>query len=301
MVDYKFILAEASATLSTLRGQTIDAVSINKPETLESAVQLSKIISKLSPFVANILEYRVVDFLNSKNDGQQGVWKRQDPGFPDVIYDSSKITPNPGIEIKTWFPLATEITGRFKESITIFSPDHINIAIIAWIPEFVIFGKPLILDTLVISGKSVAEARDSHYHKPPEYIVLEPEDTSKRTSNLRQTNTTGYVFQKDRSSYEEAQMWVDRWPEEWLTYSPDVDYQKILKDLKSRFEYKTDTNYGKMDRIQHQALEEFKQRILDTEYMGCTIQQWRILLKRGGEGLRGKLEPILECVREDSL
>ncbi|MCD8388198.1 MAG: hypothetical protein LUD17_15170 [Bacteroidales bacterium] len=296
MDDYKQILADASAVLAALKGRTIDAVSINKPKTLESALQLSKIVSKLTPFVANVLEYGLVDFLNEREDFKQGKWKRQDPDFPDVIYESSEITPNPGIEIKAWFPFATEITGRFKESQKMFSPEHINMGIIAWIPEYVIFGKPLVLDTLIVSAKSVAKARDIHYHKPPEYIVLEPEDTSKRTSNLKQTNTTGYVFQKDGSPYEEAQRIVVGWPEEWLIYSPEVEYQRILKDLKSKFEYKTDTNYGKMDRIEHQGLEEFKQRILDTKYLGCTIQEWKRLLKRGGEALRVKLESVLEGV-----
>ncbi len=43
-----------------------------------------------------------------------------------------------------------------------------------------------------IRKRSIAEARDQHYHKPPDYLVVEPEDTSRRTKNLRQTNTNGY-------------------------------------------------------------------------------------------------------------
>ena len=47
-----------------------------------------------------------------------GEWIRQDPGFPDALFKSSIIQPNPGIEIKAWFPFATEITARFKDSVT---------------------------------------------------------------------------------------------------------------------------------------------------------------------------------------
>ena len=87
-----------------------------------------------------------------------GVWIRQDPGFPDALFKSNTISPNLGIEIKAWFPFATEITARFKDSITIFSQDNIDMALIAWLPENVIWGKPKIIDVLVVSGKSVAEA-----------------------------------------------------------------------------------------------------------------------------------------------
>ena len=38
------------------------------------------------------------------------------PGFPDTIFIGPNVTPSPGFEIKAWFPLATEITARFKDS-----------------------------------------------------------------------------------------------------------------------------------------------------------------------------------------
>lgn len=44
------------------------------------------------------------------------------------------------------------------DSITIFSQDNIDMALIAWLPENVIWGKPKIIDVLVVSGKSVSEA-----------------------------------------------------------------------------------------------------------------------------------------------
>lgn len=72
-----------------------------------------------------------MDLLNKHDWNNMGEWIRQDPGFQDA---------------------------RFKDSITIFSQDNIDMALIAWLPENVIWGKPKIIDVLVVSGKSVAEA-----------------------------------------------------------------------------------------------------------------------------------------------
>ena len=120
------------------------------------------------------------------------------------MFKSDLIFPNPGVEIKTWFPLSTEITARFKDSITFFQKNHIDVALISWIPEHIIWGKPQIIDVLVVSGRSVAKARDLHYHNPPHYIIFEPEDTANRTANLQQTNTNGYILQGDKCSLDEA-------------------------------------------------------------------------------------------------
>ncbi|MGD1702898.1 hypothetical protein [Dapis sp. BLCC M229] len=55
-----------------------------------------------------------------------------------------------------------------------------------------IYRKPYILELCIVSARSVGETRDSHYHNSPDYLVLKPEDTQKRTQNLQQTNTNGY-------------------------------------------------------------------------------------------------------------
>ena len=47
-----------------------------------------------------------------------------------------------------------------------------------------------------------------HYHKPPDYLVFEPEDTSERTANLQQTNTNGYKLQQDKCSLSAARRCV---------------------------------------------------------------------------------------------
>lgn len=109
------ILAEATAQAAALRGQILGVMEVSAPDDLDYAVHLAKTISKLSPLIGNTLEYRLVSLLNRQTSNQQGKWQRQDPGFPDAVYVGN-IQPRPGIELKSWFPLATEITARFKES-----------------------------------------------------------------------------------------------------------------------------------------------------------------------------------------
>lgn len=292
--DYKDVLKDASRTICHISGRILDIVDIKKPSTIEYAVQLSKVISKLSPLIGNMIEFSTVDLLNSKNSNRYGKWMRQDPGFPDALFKSEVVLPNPGIEIKAWFPFATEITARFKDSVRLFAPNHINVALIAWLPEFVIYGKPKIIDVLVVSGKSVAEARDRHYHKPPKYLVIEPEDTTARTSNLQQTNTNGYRFQEDESDIAAACKIVDGWGEELLTYSPDKPYQDLMKSLQARFIYRLDTNYAKIDRIEHAEIECFKRRILNMAFHGRTVYEWSRILS--GNGRPDVLKSELECL-----
>lgn len=175
--QYKDILATASKELKNLKGQTFDVIDVKCPSSIDYAVQLAKVISKLSPLIGNLIEFSTVDLLNQHDWNASGEWLRQDPGFPDALFKSDNILPNPGIEIKAWFPFATEITARFKDSVTLFKPNHINVALIAWLPEYVIFGKPKIIDVLIVSGKSVAEASIITSH----HIILYWNQRTQRT------------------------------------------------------------------------------------------------------------------------
>ena len=260
---------------------------------LAYAKQLAKVISKLSPLLGNMIEFSTVDLLNEHDWNGIGEWIRQDPGFPDALFKSSIIQPNPGIEIKAWFPFATEITARFKDSVTIFAQDNIDMALIAWLPENVIWGKPQIIDVLVVSGKSVAEARDFHYHRPPDYLVFEPEDTSERTANLQQTNTNGYKLQSDKCDANAAFSVVETWGKDAQRYSPAPEYQRLLRTLYGQFVYRLDTNYAKIDRIEHEGIEQFKTHVLNTVFHGMTIKQWSEILSSKDEK---KLESALKTI-----
>lgn len=274
--------------LNNLIGHQFDVLEVMKPNSPESAVYLAKIISKLSPIIGNLIEFNTCEYLNHQKEFTDfGKWRRQDPGFPDTVFKGT-IAPEPGLEIKAWLPLATEITARFKDSQNHFSQDQTYVVMLAWLPEFLIFGKPQIIDIVVVSGASVAKARDRHYHSPPDYLVLEPNDTTARTRNLQQTNTSGYKFQGTIEQFQDAQAIVDRWGSSGTVYEPSRAYQDLLRGLISKFPYRLDTNFAKMDRIVHQDIEIFKNRVYRTRFHGRSIGEWNQLLSTGDIELIGR-------------
>lgn len=277
------IIAVASEHLLTLSGHVFDLLTISKPITPDAAVNLSKVVSKLSPLLGNLIEFNSVEFLNDREEFRGlGHWERQDPGFPDTVFRG--VTPTPGFEIKAWFPLATEITARFKDSQNHFADGNTCVCMLAWLPEHIIFGKPYILDVVVVSGASVAQSRDNHYHNPPDYLVLEPEDTKARTRNLQQTNTNGYKLQTTNATeLAEASRIVQSWGDSGRHYRPTADYQHRLRELLGRFTYRLDTNYAKMDRIVHSELEAFKTRVMGTRVHGQTVREWERLFRSKDE------------------
>lgn len=273
----------ATEHLKDLGGHVFDLLTVEKPISPEAAVNLSKVVSKLSPLLGNLIEFNTVEYLNDQEEFEgHGEWERQDPGFPDTVFRG--IEPVPGFEIKAWFPLATEITARFKDSQNHFVDDNTYVCMLAWLPDKLIFGKPFILDVVVVSGASVALARDTHYHNPPDYLVLEPEDTTARTRNLQQTNTNGYKLQtNDPGEVARAEAIVRSWGPDGKLYKPTPEYQQQLRELQGRFNYRLDTNYAKMDRIVHAELEAFKTRVMNTEVHGMKVREWERLFRSKNE------------------
>ena len=277
------VISKATAHLAGLEGHEFDVLTVSKPVSPEAAINLSKVVSKLSPILGNLIEFNTVEFLNLLEDFKDlGKWKRQDPGFPDTILEGT-VVPVPGFEIKAWFPLATEITARFRDSQNHFADDNTHVAMLAWIPEFIVFGKPRIIAVEVFSGLTVAQARDLHYHRPPDYLVLEPGDTSARTSNLQQTNTMGYKFQGTLDEFKEAEAVVKGWGDDGAKYLATPEYQELVRTLLSKFSYRLDTNFAKMDRIAHKSIEAFKKRVLALDVHGLTIAQWTRTLSSGND------------------
>ena len=294
------VIRVASQYLDRLSGNTFDVLDVSKPVTVDAAVNLSKVISKLSPLVGNLIEFNTVEFLNQQNEfAEFGKWHRQS-GL-SRYYFLGIVQPTPGLEIKAWFPLATEITARFKDSQNHFRFNQTYVAILAWLPDKIIYGKPRILDVCVVSGLSVAVARDTHYHNPPDYLVLEPEDTTQRTANLQQTNTSGYKFQGSAEEFLEAEKIVNSWGTQGKVYKPTREYQRLLRELRIRYEYRLDTNFAKMDRIVHPGIEEFKRRVYNTEVSGMTVGRWnKLLSSRLEDSLKKSLQDYLQ-IREESI
>lgn len=290
-LDTAQTIAIATEHLNDLGGHVFDLLTVTKPISPDAAVNLSKVVSKLSPLLGNLIEFNTVEYLNDQEEfAGQGEWERQDPGFPDTVFRG--VDPLPGFEIKAWFPLATEITARFKDSQNHFTDNNTYVCMLAWLPEHIIYGKPYILDVVVVSGASVAHARDTHYHNPPDYLVLEPEDTTERTRNLQQTNTNGYKLQTtDQAELAEAARIVQSWGPGGADYKPTPEYQHQLRELLGRFNYRLDTNYAKMDRIVHAELEAFKTRVMATEVNGLTVREWERLFRSKDEA---RIKRVLE-------
>jgi len=284
------ILDTATTLIQQLDGQILDVLAVSKPPDLEYARHLALVISKLSPLIGNMIEYAIVNILNQQDwSAYRGTWKRQDPGFPDTIFNWDNPI-KPGIEVKTWFPLATEITARFRDSQIYFLEEQTRVAIIAWLPEFLLYGRPKIIGVFTDTASSLADARDKHYHNPPDYIILEPEDTRHRTANLQQTNVIGYKFQGTPKQLAQAQRLVASWGEIGKQYSHAPEYQKLLRHLLGKFPYRIDTNFSKIDRIRHVGLEQFKAKILQTEFFGAPISGWARQRLQSDEGLRQLLQ-----------
>ena len=300
-IDTKRVIELASGFLTSLSSHVFDILTVSKPVSPDAALNLAKVVSKLSPLLGNLIEFNTVEFLNKKEEfAPFGKWRRQDPGFPDTVFDGA-ISPAPGFEIKAWFPLATEITGRFKDSQNRFAENNIYVCMPAWLPEHLIYGRPYLLDVVVVSGLSVAKARDEHYHNPPAYLVVEPEDTTARTANLQQTNTSGYVWQGEPKQFEEAAKIVEGWGKDGNQYNPTREYQKHVRDLMNRYSYRLDTNYAKMDRVEHDGIEAFKTKVCNTVVNGMTVKEWSRLFASIKPSVEQKLKlttPQLWAQRE---
>ena len=300
-MNTKEVLASATVHLKDLAGHVFDLLTVSKPVSPDAAVNLAKVVSKLSPLVGNLIEFNTVEVLNHQDEHRgTGKWKRQDPGFPDTIFEGS-VTPTPGFEIKAWFPLATEITARFKDSQNHFAEDQTYVCMLAWLPENLIYGKPRIIDVCVVSGLSVAAARDSHYHNPPDYLVIEPQDTTSRTRNLQQTNTNGYKWQGTPRQFREAEKLVASWGKNGRTYRATPQYQRKLRELIARYPYRLDTNFAKMDRIVHKEIEEFKTRVLNMTFSGMTVGEWtKLLSSQDEEKIKEAMENYLGITEVDA-
>ncbi len=65
-MNSKEVLVAASQHLQGLSGHVFDLLTISKPISPDAAVNLSKVVSKLSPLLGNLIEFNTVEFLNDQ-------------------------------------------------------------------------------------------------------------------------------------------------------------------------------------------------------------------------------------------
>lgn len=282
MMDKKLAdqwIAKAEKKLKSLAGEEIPALSLNSLDASEAPF-LGQIVSKLSPMIGNLLENRIVNFLNETRDDDH-YWVRQDPDFPDALLKAtSGIETGVGFEVKAWYALSTELTGRFRESVNLLSGKNIKVVVVSWMMSHVVYGTPKILDVLVVDALEVAKSRDNHYHKPPDYVINEPNDTTARTRNLQQTNVLGYKWQEtDIKQSAEAHRFVKQHSNASSDpHTPEA--QALVDSLMNTFKYRLDTNFAKIDRIDNPEIEAFKSKVLAMTVRDKTLTEWQKLLSK---------------------
>jgi hypothetical protein len=273
-------MARAEKTLRDLVGEELSTISISSPSP-DEAVFLGQNISKLSPIIGNLMERRITHLL-TEDETEHGMrWLRQDPLFPDaLLVDSDGKSTNAGFEVKAWYVLSTELTGRFKESVNLLAGKDIRVVVVAWMMSHVVYGSPQIVDVIVVDALGMASARDGHYHKPPDYVCEEPQDTSGRTANLQQTNVNGYKLQDTSKRTALEKMVKNSSAAKEASHTKDA--QNLVKELMNAAQYRMDTNFAKIDRIDHDGIEAFKASVLASKHRGRTNKEWQRLLKNLG-------------------
>lgn len=269
-------MAAAEDALEDQVGHVLETVSISSSDQTE-AVFLGQNISKLSPLIGNLMELRIVQSLAAREVEHHLQWIRQDPYFPDAALFNRDGTPvGAGFEIKAWYCLSTELTGRFRESVNLLAGKDIRLLIVAWAMSHVVLGQPEILGVLSVPAESVARERDAHYHAPPTYLIVEPEDTTDRTANLQQSNVNGYRLQ-GMPSPQAMKLWSESAHREAEPHTAEA--QTVAYGLQNIDRYRLDTNFAKIDRIDHADIEGFKTKILGTHHQGRSISGWVQTLK----------------------
>ncbi len=94
-------IPSASGHLQTLTGYMFDALTISRPRTVGEAVNLAKVISKLSPLVGNLIEFNTVEFLNTRPEYEPfGKWVRKEPFPIGLILTSPRRTESRIVKLR---------------------------------------------------------------------------------------------------------------------------------------------------------------------------------------------------------
>jgi hypothetical protein len=81
-VTTRDVVQAAVQSLDNLVGRVFDVfdvVAVTKPVTSDAAVNLAKVVSKLSPFMGNTIEFNTVELLNDQKEFRESSeWQRQE-------------------------------------------------------------------------------------------------------------------------------------------------------------------------------------------------------------------------------
>jgi hypothetical protein len=268
-------LRRAGEAIERLRERPVDLLSVKSLGPDIDAVLIAKNISKLSPFVSTQLENATIKVLSEVPGESDLDWARQDPGFPDAGLRYQGTPTGHGIEAKAWYVHGTEITARFKASQVLLQGRRVRVLLVAWTMSRILFGEPVVVDFELFDAGDLAKVRDEHYHRPIRYLVVEPGDTADRAANLQQANVSGLLLQtQDERLLRRAELVAQGdWEPPYTERS-----RAITETLLGMLSYRSETNFAKLDRIDHEGVERFKAKVLAISHLGRTLAEWTAVL-----------------------
>jgi hypothetical protein len=238
-----------------------DVLTVKKPSYI-SEIEWSKIVSKQSSFLSNIVEHALADLLNrtcSDVAKEKFSWTRATENtFPDIkLLDKLTQTDTGlGIEVKVVSRNADEASSRYLHASQTLVEGNVFVAILAWKWDD---QKPVIFDSFIEDAKALAKERDHHHHCPPKNLVLQPNTCAKGT-NLKQSIVKYQVWDSSQpgSDLVKAEEMVARWKEECGSQQVCPSEQmELVCQLQSMFKYRNDNNIGKLQRIPHSPLKKW--------------------------------------------
>lgn len=265
-------LDRAIGVVDGLVGTRMDTLTLARLEPRYSRF-LGQKVSTLSPLIASLVEIAIVEEVNKGAKGYQ--WIRQEPAFPDAaMLDGNGESTGSGLEVKAWHVLSTEITGRFKESRARLVSKDVRLTVVAWMLDHVVWGTPALLGVFSCPAIEIAEARDYHYYKPPTYLIVEPGDTADRTVNLQQSLVEGYRLQESNHDMIESAEALARASGEAANDPYTTEAESLVALLMSRYSYRLETNFAKIDRVGHQGLGQWKAQTMSLVVQGRSVEEW---------------------------
>lgn len=274
-------------------GRTMDVLTVNKCDE-DAVVEFLKNMSKLSSLMSVQIETRALKRVNALYGDQLpdnagwvineriGGEKYPDLAFADFDFQPSSDWVWPGVEIKAWCPFATEMSGRMMKGQSIMQKYPDQLLLVAWLPEHLLYGKPQVIGTWVGDGLEMAKSRDEYWHDPPRSLILEPDFSPDREAHKQHTNVDRYLWDDSDAKLDEAREMARDLDLLGTAYSYEDDYQRRVRQLYSTFTYKKGTNFRKLNRLHHDPLDTFPERIRqNTMIEGKTLAEWNTLLKKG--------------------
>lgn len=231
--------------LLALEGTVIEGFSIPLPGDLRD-------ISKAAALVSGVVEDRIPELLNRvrsqtwDEDGDLHAYefRRMTIGFPDIQL-VERADPERFIfemEAKSWYILATDpMTARFETSGSAVREGTL-IAVVAWMLDGIVSGRPKLLRIHVDDARRLAEVRDAAW------IATDPAGSHKVTQPDNPPGTSRSQLRTQATAE--------------------------MRDAQGNWRPESE-NFGKLHRLYDFALQSFESGVWDLVAAGKPLGQWR--------------------------